>query len=344
MNATRLVTYAQVRAEISGFLQAGKKWNSSPFGAVGPAAPAQGFGDTSAPMDVDAVYRSGGQAAKDVICHYCGKKGHMKKECWSYTAARQSQGQSTYKGKGEKGKSEKGKSEKGKNEKGKNEKGKSEKGKGSKNQWDSKGKSKGGKVAAVTTEGEGAAKPEEGAEWTAYEGQWAAEGQWTTGGTYEDQWVYVVEKADQSTMGPLKCTTWMIDSGSAVNLIPAEGCDGVEPDSSFTLRSATGAPIAHYGHRTVRIVIDGAFVADVRCVVACVRQPILSVSMLMEAGHTVWFDSSGGHIDFASGLKTRLLNQRGVYYLAGCTSVNNTDHTCVNTTTLEDQGAHMDVD
>eukprot|EP00971_Amphidinium_carterae_P038809 762842-Amphidinium_carterae.1 len=128
MNASRLVTYAQVRAEITGFLQAGRQWRSSPFGAVGAAA-TQGFGESTVPMDVDAVYQSS-NATRDTVCNYCGKKGHLKRECWSYTAARQSQGLSTYKGKNDKGKGDKGKTDKGKGDKGKNDKGKGDKDKG----------------------------------------------------------------------------------------------------------------------------------------------------------------------------------------------------------------------
>eukprot|EP00971_Amphidinium_carterae_P334027 6469095-Amphidinium_carterae.2 len=312
MNASRLVTYAQVRAEITSFLQAGRQWRSSPFGAVGPAAATQGYSDGAVPMDVDAVYQSANET-RDSICHWCGKRGRMKKECWAYTAARQSQGQSTYKGRQRQERQRQGR-----------------KRQGSQNKGVQKGKSKGGKVAAVTAEGENNTS-NEGADWpAAYAEQWAgSDEQWTAEDTYEEQWVYAVAQEYRSIDSPLGCTTWMVDSGSAVSLIPADG---------------TQQEIPHYGHRMVSILLDGIVVADIKCVVASVRQPILSVTTLTQAGHTVWFDASGGHVRFTSGVKATLLSRQGVYYLAGCSSVPNSDTRCVNTTTLEDGPQPMEVE
>ena len=140
LNISQLNSYAKVRSEIISYTE--QKAAKKDADSGGAAA-----------MDLDAFKGKskgkgksrdgkGGNPDKDLVCHYCQKKGHRKADCWSFKASSSSSQSTTQKA----GTASKGKDGKGKR-KGKD-----------------KGKGKGGKGKAHALEGEGEKDGAEGQE------------------------------------------------------------------------------------------------------------------------------------------------------------------------------------
>eukprot|EP00971_Amphidinium_carterae_P208840 4143075-Amphidinium_carterae.3 len=257
----------------------------------------QQTGQNYAPMEVDAVVKDKNDKKdkkdkndnKDTL-FFCGRKGHMQRDCWYYQQQQQQQQQPpSYLPKGKGGK------------------------KGGKSKGNGKGK-KSGKMAAAVTSETPAAETEQ---WTAWpEDAWHDWDGWQEQAGYEDQWIFPVVRGE-----PLMMQNWLVDSGSAVNILPADGESEPTTSVDFKLRSATGAEIPQYGVKQTTLVADGHALANATCHVAKVRQPILSVLRLVEDGHEIVFSKMGSRVKFANGEEQTLTNYREVYYMMGANTV-----------------------
>ena len=96
------------------------------------------------------------------------------------------------------------------------------------------------------------------------------------------------ERHDRLSLYP----EWLlVDSGSGLHACPRSfgedfPMESAEPESA---RTATGAPVAHFGARTVSFLFPGGIRGRTRFNVMGVAKPVLSVSELNRTGHAVTF-------------------------------------------------------
>eukprot|EP00971_Amphidinium_carterae_P304841 6057817-Amphidinium_carterae.1 len=238
-------------------------------------------------------------------CHYCGKRGHYQRDCWL--------AQQAGKGKGEGKRKDSGK----------------DKGKG-KDKSKDKGKEgkKTGKVAAVVAD---EATPWErqprSEEWHG----WADDGSWleAQGDSEHCSGMAAGVRRGKPIRGEVvlysgtcigvakarSVEDGLVDSGAVVHLIPDWLGDDKKSKPrtvNSLLRSATGEIINQYGARLVPIISNGVTLTQVKCVVAEVAHPILSVSALIDAGHAVRFEGAGATIRFSTGEECVSLLETGI--------------------------------
>jgi hypothetical protein len=89
LNASRLVSYAAVRAEVVTYIEART-------GQRAAAERSTRGGRGSDAMDVDAFGKGGGsgrgKGKETKTCHHCGKVGHLQSECWAKGAGSKGKG------------------------------------------------------------------------------------------------------------------------------------------------------------------------------------------------------------------------------------------------------------
>jgi len=102
--------------------------------------------------------------------------------------------------------------------------------------------------------------------------------------------------AQQQGLSAVACQL-LVDSGCCIHVCPVGFASeqGLTMDVSQQLLAANGTKIRVHGHRKVKVRIDGHDV-DIHFVVAAVRRPILSVSMLLACCWEVSFSNDVLHV------------------------------------------------
>eukprot|EP00971_Amphidinium_carterae_P074239 1467091-Amphidinium_carterae.2 len=269
LNIDRFDTYVKVQEEITAVIRAQKSAASS-----------------STPMDLGAFQAKGslgkgmGRGGKggqnptqDIVCSMCGKRGHLKRDCWHNN---------------DKGNKGKGKS------KDKNGKGGGGKGKGQRGSQDRSGGKDMSKIKCWKCGQKGhLAKDYKKPIGSVQEG--GQQGQASTG-SVEGLYLAAVcspcapiaAVASSSTMVKLG-----IDSGAAVTVVPPHvaGKTPLTQDqkSGSVYESATGQKIVNKGQVTLLCRHQGSLRGlRARCV--AVKKPLVAVVDMLDAGHKVVFD------------------------------------------------------
>eukprot|EP00971_Amphidinium_carterae_P051405 1012563-Amphidinium_carterae.6 len=117
------------------------------------------------------------------------------------------------------------------------------------------------------------------------------------GSQYDEKWVFTAGPAMEcQEHEPWKMGSWLVDSGAAVHLISATSED--KQNEPVTVNSLLGRLRERSSTK--------------------VAHPILSVSALTDAGHSVRFEGAGASIRFSTGEARDLVRDQGIYHILGC--------------------------
>jgi hypothetical protein len=312
LNANKLKTYASVREEIQSYLES--KVNDSP-----------------SPMDISGLKGGKGKDGKgnaDITCHNCGKKGHMKKDCWSPGGGAPQAAQNP-KGKGKDGRDGKGGKSKGKNkDKGKYDKmphGPWPKRDGLQGQRQQQQQGFQGfcslcwgwghqrrdcpSLRHQQLPGRGAnslesnEKPEPESEHGNLGGLDLCTLELNAMDDSDEEYFYAA-----------------VDSGAAASVIPnkwfldVETKPTVSSEMGTSYRAANGQLVRDEGEKTIEVMAEDGSVRRLRCTSTGVHRMLIAVSKLVEKGHEVHFGPKGSYLKhIASGRILPVHLRRGVY-------------------------------
>ena len=111
----------------------------------------------------------------------------------------------------------------------------------------------------------------------------------------------------------------LVDSGASTtvvneDMVSAVNAINVKPDVTYQMPD--GRIIPHQGEKTFKAVTDEGLVRHMTAQVCDVDKPLLSVSKMVKAGHTVVFDTEGSYIENkSSGVWIPLEERNGLYTL-----------------------------
>ena len=113
-----------------------------------------------------------------------------------------------------------------------------------------------------------------------------------------------------------------VDSGASETVFPTDALPGIDlqpSDSSrrgVTYKVANGQEIPNLGQKTVRgVTHDEGIARTITAQVADVKQPLMSVARLVQAGHRVVFDAPGAYIEQKDSRERIWLHEQGGMYM-----------------------------
>ena len=113
-----------------------------------------------------------------------------------------------------------------------------------------------------------------------------------------------------------------VDSGASETVIPTDALPHIDLASSessrrgVTYKVANGQEIPNLGQKVIRgVTHDERIPRELTAQVADVKQPLMSVMRLVQAGHRVVFDEPGAYIEHKASKERIWLQEQGGMYM-----------------------------